>query len=790
MPRPDPVRPDVEGRVELNCPLALPRATSYLWNPRMVVQASCRGYVDTRHMQPEPARYAYAPNLEAKTFLQPEQPPFPHQPGRFVYVKDEADGALFSAPHEPVRRSPESFLFSAGTDDIRWQVRNLGVEVDLTLAVPVADVVELWTLVVRNRSDRPRELSVYPCFTIGYMSWMNQAAAWDPAIGGIVARCVTPYQKLEEWPAVKAMKDLTFLVPDTAPVAYETALAAFEGEGGLHAPDGITGHRLGGGDAIYETPVGALQYRLALAPGECRELRFIFGPARDTAEVDRLRRHYLVPDGFEVAAGHYRDYQARARGSLETHSPDPELDAFTNRWLPRQVFYQGQLNRLTTDPQTRNYLQDAMGMAFIEPDGTRAALRRALAQQSPDGAMPDGILLVEGAELKYINQVPHTDHACWLPLVLEAWLDETGDTGFLEAPITDSDGQSKTVRRRISDAMRWLVGNRDQRGLSLIAQGDWCDPMNMVGPAGRGVSGWLSMATAVALQTWARSLRAAGHTEEADQMIDEAQGFIGAIREHLWDGDWFARGITDAGQPFGIADDPEGRIYLNPQSWALLAGVADDDQRRRMIEAVEQQLLTTHGVVMLAPPYTRMRDDVGRLTQKHPGVSENGSVYNHAAAFWIRALYAVGEADRAFDALRRMLPGPDPEDRRQRGQLPVFVPNYYRGAHQLHPRTAGRSSQLINTGTAGWLYRILVEDLYGLRGQPEGLLVAPQLPSAWRRARVTRRFRGARFKVLYERSPSGPVKIRVNGQRLDGNVIRDIQPGHEYKVDVHLPESS
>jgi len=788
--RPDPVRPDVDGRVELTCPQAMPRATAYLWNPHMVVQAGCRGHVDARHMQPEPARYSYAPNLEAKTFLQPEQPPYPHQPGRFVYVKDEADGAFFSAPHEPVRRAPENFLFSAGTDDIRWRVRNLGIDVDMTLALPVDDVVELWTITVSNPGDQPRRLSVYPCFTIGYMSWMNQSSAWHAALGGIVARCITPYQKLEDWPRVRDMKDLTFLVPGTPPSAYETSRDAFEGEGGLHAPDGVTTPRLGGGDAVYETPVGALQYRLELAPGARRELRFLFGPARNTDEIDNLRRRYLDGDGFERAAREYRAYQQRGEGCLQARSPDPELDAFSNRWLPRQVFFQGQVNRLSTDPQTRNYLQDAMGMAFIAPDAARDAFRRSLAQQETDGAMPDGILLREDAELKYINQVPHTDHACWLPLVLQAWLDETGDTAFLDEHIECGHGQTRTVRERITAAMDWLVNNRDGRGLSLIAQGDWCDPMNMVGPAGRGVSGWLSMATAYALRTWAGILAGTGDETTADRMNEEADQFVAAIREHLWDGDWFARGITDAGRPFGIAEDTEGRIFLNAQSWALLAGAADDEQKQRLVKAVASQLLTPHGAVMLAPPYTRMRDDVGRLTQKHPGVSENGSVYNHAAAFWVRALYAVGEADRAFDVLRRMLPGPGIDDRLQRGQLPVFVPNYYRGAHKQHPRTAGRSSQLINTGTAGWLYRILVEDLYGLRGHPDGLRVRPQLPSNWNRACATRHFRGATFEVNYHRSGDGPTRTWLDGVELKGGVIHDIEPGREYTIDVRLPATT
>ena len=156
----------------------------------------------------------------------------------------------------------------------------------------------------------------------------------------------------------------------------------------------------------------------------------------------------------------------------------------------------------------------------------------------------------------------------------------------------------------------------------------------------------------------------------------------------------------------------------------MLAEVATEDQVRRMIAAVERELETPWGPMVLAPAYTAMREDVGRLTQKHPGCAENGSVYNHAATFYLAALYRLGEADRAWDALRRMLPTGSDEECLRRGQLPVFVPNYYRGAAKQFPRTAGRSSQLFNTGAASWLYRIIVEDLFGLRGCAEGLGVA------------------------------------------------------------------
>ena len=137
----------------------------------------------------------------------------------------------------------------------------------------------------------------------------------------------------------------------------------------------------------------------------------------------------------------------------------------------------------------------------------------ALLQAS--GAMPDGILLVEGAELKYINQVPHTDHCVWLPVCLQAYLDEAGDDALLDEPVVGRDGRGASVAERIDQAMHWLLRQRDDRGLSFIAQGDWCDPMNMVGWQGRGVSGWLSLASAHALGLWADICARRGRAAEA-----------------------------------------------------------------------------------------------------------------------------------------------------------------------------------------------------------------------------------------------------------------------------------
>ncbi|KAI5866291.1 glycoside hydrolase family 94 protein [Durotheca rogersii] len=777
-------------RYELLTPTALPKAGGFLWNQKMMVQITCRGYATAQFMQPEPSKYAHAPNLEAKTFIQPEQGYYAHHPGRFVYVKDEETGQVFSAPYEPVQTALDKFVFSVGKSDISWTVEHLGIRVEMSVTLPKHDVVELWSVKVANLTTRQRKIGIYPYFPFGYMSWMNQEAEWREDLSGVVASSITPYQKAADYFKNKLLKDKSYFLCETPPVSWEAMQEAFEGEGGLHAPSAIAQWELSRGDARYETPVAAVQYREELKANEQREYRFLFGPAFDDAEIRAVRSKYLSKEGFARTAREYAEYVAEGRGCLRIETPDKDVDNFVNNWLPRQCYYHGDVNRLTTDPQTRNYLQDNMGMSYIKPDVTRKALLTAISQQEKDGAMPDGILLAEGAELKYINQIPHTDHCIWLPITLEAYLSETNDYGLLQEQVRGKHGDSYTVFERFNRAMDWLLSARDERGLSYIAQGDWCDPLNMVGYKGKGVSGWQTVATGYALKLWAHVCEHEGKPDLAAQYRAGAKIVNDAANTHLWDGSWFARGITDDNVIFGVKTDSEGRIWLNPQTWSILSGAAGPEQIARMLPEVDAQMSTPHGVVMFAPPYSGMREDVGRVTQKYPGSAENGSVYNHASAFYVHSLYSIGEADRAYEALRKMIPGPSKEDYVQRGQLPVYIPNYYRGAHQRFPRTAGRSSQMFNTGTVSWVYRCFIEGLCGLRGDSDALVVQPQLPSSWDGIKVRREFRGATFVVEVRRSAeTKEVTVTHEGRVLPGRRVTNIRPGVTYELSVSVPKS-
>lgn len=782
--------------VHLYSPTILPKASGFLWNAKMMIQMNCRGYAQAQFMQPEPAKYVHAPTIEAQTFMQPEQPFYAHHPGRFFYIKDHSNRKLFSVPYEPTRKTLDAFDFIVKPESLEWHIRSQQLRIKLVLHLAAEHAAELWSINIENLSDSPRTISVYPYFPFGYMSWMNQSADYHKDLQGVICHSIKPYQKFEDYFKNKNNKVLSYLICDKPASAWETRQEVFEGEGGLSSPSALQNEHLGNGRADYEMPTACMQYVLSLEankePQKCtnQKLKFAFGPAKHLEEINDIRKLFFVaPNAFKHARDATRKYVQQGQCYLNISTPDQSFDNFVNSWLPRQVLYHGDVNRLSTDPQTRNYLQDAMGLAYFKPVKARAAFLKALSQQHSSGQMPDGILLTPTAELKYINQIPHTDHCVWLPITLRTYLDETNDLDILSEQLGFADQKStQSVFEHICLAMNYLLKKRDSRGLHYIQQGDWCDPMNMVGYKGKGVSGWLTMATSYALTEWAKICDQGGHNQAAEQFRQSSENCNRAVNQHLWDGNWYARGITDDGNLFGTSEDKEGRIFLNSQSWAMLCGAADTDKQNTIIQEVEAQLETPYGVAMLAPAYTSMREDIGRVTQKFPGSAENGSVYNHAAAFYIYALYEAKQPDRAYKLLKQMIPGSDRDDLLQRGQLPVFIPNYYRGAYYQYPRTAGRSSQLFNTGTVHWFYRCLVDGLFGVRGHPQGLLINPQLPSHWPSAQLKRTFRGAQFNIQITRSPrQKSTSLNVNGVPIKGLVIRNIDCTENHTVLVTIP---
>ncbi|WP_338519306.1 GH36-type glycosyl hydrolase domain-containing protein [Alteromonas gracilis] len=744
--------------VTLSSPTALPKACGFLYNQDMMIQMNCRGYAVAQHMQPEPAKYSRGPNIEATTFMQPEHHYYTDHPGRFFYIKLK-NNSVFSLPYEPIRATYDKFTFTHQSHALLWHIEKDGLAFDLTLTLGEG-TQELWNLTVTNIGEEMQEIDIYPMFTVGYMSWMNQSARYDESLQCVVATCISPYQMSADYKRIANFKDITYLKSSEKPYAYSCNHSKFIGEGYLQAPDGVLANKLGNDVSNYEVPTAVMQHKTALKPDECKALRWAFGAVQSVHDLEAI----TLTQSEKLASNH------TVSAAVEINTGDSEFDSMVNTWLPRQLHYHGQMNRLTTDPQTRNYLQDSMGLIYLNSAKAREHFLTALSQQHRNGDMPDGILLHKDAELKYINQVPHSDHNVWLMWFLKTYLDETGDVALLDAYAGYKDStENDSVFAHMSLAMESLYRNLDSRGLSLIKEGDWCDPMNGVGVNGVGVSGWLSIATCGAFFMWAGLCESVGATAEHEKWKQRASALNDAIEKHFWCEQWYARGITDEGRTFGIATDKEGSMYLNPQAWAMLSLPLTPSRTHTLLKAVDEHLMTPFGPMMLAPSYTGFQPDIGRLTQKSPGVAENGAIYNHAAAFYVAGLYTVNKGDAAFDVLKKMIPRI--ESANVTGQLPVYIPNYYRGAYFQFPEQAGRSSHLFNTGTVAWYYHCVINGMLGLQGGKEGLFLKPNIPSCLSSLHVSRRFRGHQYKLHYKQIPTSIAPYwSVDGERHDLSV--------------------
>lgn len=754
---------DYGARWNLQSPTAVPGAAGFLWNPHLRLRASCRGLAQSEWLA-EAGDDAPAPPAE-----------------RFVYLRDEDAGELYSAPYEPVRRAPELFNFSVGQDDIAWDTRCGDIDVRMQVMLPAEDAVELWSITLANRSQHTRTLSLFPYFGITAQSPVNQSAEYRPDIEGILAECHASHT-LSKQPLQLPLNTLkTFLLHERTPLAWQVRQQAFAGEGGLHNPSALQAAELACDDARQEASVAVLQYRLTLAPGESETYRLMFGRARDKREITHLRQRYLSAAGYSRALAANKNHTDHYKGAVQIDTPDENLNHFVNHWLVREIAYGADTSVRDDEPATRDYLQDHLGLIYIDPARARAGLLHALAQQKASGAMPVSLRSDTTLTMPAIGQHSNSDDCLWLTVFLRAYLDETGDHSLLHTAITDAEGVEQSVFERINRAMHWALQSRGHLGLCDMTDSSFA----ALSPRGMTVSASQNLMAVHVFKLWAEICQQQLLESLAEKFRSGARDIAAAANRHLWDDDWYVRGLTSEGISFGSRRDVEGQLYLAPQAWALLAGAGSELQHNKMLGAVERLLNTPHGVMNLAPGYSAAQAEIGAITLWHPGTGENASLHTHTAACYAYSLYSTGETERAFNILRPLMPCPESGDDPAR-QLPTHLPAWRFGAYEQYPARTGQAAPNTATDAAAWLYRTVIEGLLGLKGCREGLRLNPQLPAHWPSAKVVRHFRGATLYITLERENHVTgTHITVDGEPLDDDgILRKLKAGKRYQVEV------
>ncbi|MGE5412669.1 MAG: GH36-type glycosyl hydrolase domain-containing protein [Syntrophomonadaceae bacterium] len=729
-------------------------------------------------------------------------------PGEAIYVRDEETGEVWCPTALPIREETP-YLVRHGQGYSRFEHESHELALELTMFADPEDPVKVSRLRIENRSSRPRTISA-----TAYAEWVLGATRSDSARFVVTSFDAETGSLQARNPWNADLPDaVAFAALDVPPTAYTADRTEFLGRNGSPSlPSGLApGLALSGRTGAALDPCAALQLRISLAPRARAEVRVFLGEARDAADARRLVREQRGKDA-EATLRQIRRFWDGVLGGIQVKTPDASLDLLVNRWLlyqalscrlwGRSAFYQS-----GGAYGFRDQLQDALAFAVTRRDLLREQILRAAARQFTDGDVQHWWHPPTGRGVR----TRISDDALWLAFAVARYLDVTGDETILGETVPFLEGDAlkpgeeeryfvPTVSSQSGDLFEHCARALDRalpagaHGLPLIGTGDWNDGMNRVGPDGKGESVWLAWFLRANLQAFVpiAERRGAASEARAAQWRERLKSLDDAIEGQAWDGDWYRRAYYDDGTPLGSSFSGQCRIDSIAQSWAVIAGGRDADRLRRAMNAVDQHLIRrSDGLALLfTPPFDEGTKDPGYVRAYPPGVRENGGQYNHAALWAVVAFAELGDGDRAGELLSLLNPVNHTASRpglfRYRIEPYVIAGDVY----SEHPHV-GRGGWSWYTGSAGWMYRAVVEWVLGVSVSGSMLRFRPCVPRAWRRFEVTFRYHSTCYQITVENPrgvSTGVAEIRLDGRGLrpDGDGVPLIDDGGIHRVDVLL----
>lgn len=726
--------------------------------------------------------------------------------GEAIYLRDDDSGRFWSPTPLPARGN-NTYITRHGFGYSIFDSTEDGITTELCVYVAPHDPVKFFKLKITNHSGRPRQLSAtaYCELVLGdtrSKSVLHIVTESDPASGAILARNVY---------SPEFGSRVAFLNCSEATRSLTGDRTEFIGRNGkLASPAAMRRIRLSGRVGAGYDPCAAIQAPIQLADGQERTITFTIGAGRGATEAKSLAQRFRSVESAHRAIEGVWDFWSRTLGVVYLETPDQAINFLGNGWLVYQTlacrmwarsgFYQsgGAFG-------FRDQLQDAMALVHAQPHLLREHLLRASAHQFIEGDVQHWWHPPLGRGVR----TQFSDDYLWLPLALCRYVQTTGDTGildekipFLKSRLLKEEEESYYDLPQISDDIGTLYehgiraikrGLRfGQHGLPLMGCGDWNDGMNLVGQHGKGESVWLGFFLFHVLTQFSLLARQHGDGALADQFTVEAGRLRGNIEEHAWDGDWYRRAYFDDGTPLGSALNEECQIDAISQSWSVLSGAGTNERSTIAMENLDKRLIKREDrlILLLDPPFDKSDLNPGYIKGYVPGVRENGGQYTHSAIWTVMATAAMGETEKAWDLLSMINPishGSTPEE------VAIYRAEPYVVAADVYgtdPHT-GRGGWTWYTGSAGWMYRLIIESLLGLDLEVDKLRISPKIPSHWKHFKIHYRYRETFYHIsIHNHGVSGnPISLTLDGNLLTEDFVTliDDRQNHEVNLEINKP---
>lgn len=733
--------------------------------------------------------------------------------GRFLYMRDRETGEYWSPNWKPVQKELDHYTCRQGQGYSIIASEYQGVRVETCYFVPMGENMEVWKMQVTNLRSTRAVLDLFA--GVEFCLW----DAWDDCTNfqrnfntgevevepGIIYH-KTEYRERRNHFAYFACSEKT----SGFDTQRDTFLGAYRG---WDRPQAVETGQCKQSVAHGWAPVAFHQAPLELQPGETREIIFLLGYSENPQNekfdpaggqvinkkyVKPVIERYLKPETVAASFAALKEYWDGVLAVYQVETPDVHTNRMVNIWNAYQCMVTFNLSRSASGYESgigrglgfRDSNQDLLAFVQMTPERARERILDLAATQLPSG----------GAYHQYQpltkrgnNDVGSNfnDDPLWLVLATAAYLKETGDTTILSAPVPydNQPGSEEALYGHLQRSMQYTLDRLGPHGLPLIGRADWNDCLNLncfSDTPGQSFQTTTNKDGKVAESVFIGGLfvhagkemaeiaRLIARPEEAKRYETAVEKMTKVVETAGWDGEWFIRAYDDFGNKVGSYECEEGKIFIEPQGYCVLAGIGlENGMAKKALDSVEKMLSTPHGIVLQQPAYTRYYINLGEISTYPPGYKENAGIFCHNNPWVVIAETRCGNADRAFEDYLRITPS----YREAISEIHRCEPYAY--AQMIAGKDAPTHGEAKNswlTGTASWNYVAITQWILGIRPGYAGFEIDPVIPSAWSHFKASRKFRGVQYEIQVERGED--AGIWVDGQKLDGRFVSYAPTGH------------
>jgi cyclic beta-1,2-glucan synthetase len=743
--------------------------------------------------------YTWAENAHEFRLTPWSNDPVTDASGEAIYIRDEESGVFWSPMPWPVQtRAP--YIVRHGFGYTTFEHHEHGIFTEVTIFVDIEQSVKFTSLKMRNESGRRRKLSVtnYSEWVLGArrpQTSMYVVIEQDINSGALVAR--NSYNT--EFP-----NRTGFIHTDERAFSFTCDRKEFIGRNGsLQNPLGMKRQSLSGKSGAGLDPCTAIQIPFDLDLIQEKEIIFRMGSGKDIHETRAMIQRFKGKENTALSRQRVTSFWNDTLNSIQIETPDTALNTLANGWLLYQVLscrFWGRSGFYQSGGAYgfRDQLQDVLALIHADPSITREHILLSASRQFTEGDVQHWWHPPSNRGVRTLC----SDDFVWLPYVTSRYIEITGDTSILNEIVPFIDGRPLHVHEEsyydmpvvsprrtslydhcklaIQRALRFGV-----HGLPLIGSGDWNDGMNMVGIEGRGESTWLGFFVYDVLQRFKSVARVQKDAQFEIECEEQSQQLKMNLNNYGWDGNWYLRAYFDNGMILGSAANDECRIDSISQSWSVISGAGDDERSPGAMLEAEKYLVNNEKALiqLLDPPFDKSVMNPGYIKGYVPGVRENGGQYTHAAIWMVMAFAKLGDQQRTW----RLLDMINPINHGNTKELidTYKVEPYVMAAdvYAVSPHN-GRGGWTWYTGSAGWMYQLIIESFMGLRREGNSLHIESCIPAEWKSVKVKYRYLKTVYHISIIPSPDETV-VAIDGSVIEGDRIPLNDDGKEHEVTVH-----